>query len=129
MDIIIAMANHLWVRVAAGLGVSAVALGAFGAHGLKDILVRHNSLGTWETAAHYHLIHAVALLALAGSPFFKKHLATCFLVGVLIFSGSLYLLALTGQRWLGAVTPVGGVFFLIGWLGLAFTGQKSRGAV
>lgn len=111
-----------WSLAAAGiLGASAVAAGAFGAHGLRDLLTPR-MLDIWETAASYQLVHALALLALG---LVSSHTAAlrirlwttcCFLGGTLVFSGSLYLLALTGIGWLGAVTPVGGTLLIIGWL-------------
>ncbi len=105
----------------AGLaGCLAVALGAFGAHALKDVLV-DQKLSWWQTASHYHLVHAVAMAlphARAGG---KGPAALFFALGILVFSGSLYIMALTGQTWLGAVTPLGGLMFLTGWLRLAFS--------
>lgn len=106
-------------RIAAIVGFLAVALGAFGAHGLKEVLLKNNTLDVWEKAAHYHLVHAVVLLFIASRnplPFVSWLL---FLFGIVIFSGSLYALAFTGVRWLGAITPVGGVCLLAGWLALA----------
>lgn len=102
-------------RIAAGLGFLAVALGAFGAHGLKDILLQHGTTAIWEKAAFYHFIHAVALLVLTERKTFPRLAGWSFLAGIFFFSGSLYLLAVTGERWLGAVTPVGGMCFLVGW--------------
>lgn len=111
--------NTTATRIAAVTGFLAVALGAFGAHGLKNILMQHGTATVWETAVFYHFIHAVMLFVLAE----RKPQAAgpwwCFLAGIVIFSGSLYLLAVTGERWLGAVTPVGGVSLLTGWLWLA----------
>jgi uncharacterized membrane protein YgdD (TMEM256/DUF423 family) len=102
-------------RIAASLGLLAVALGAFGAHGLKPLLAQNGTAAIWQTAVFYHFIHAVMLYVLAG----RKPLAVVawwsFLAGIVIFSGSLYLLAVTNERWLGAVTPAGGVGFLLGW--------------
>jgi uncharacterized membrane protein YgdD (TMEM256/DUF423 family) len=105
---------------AALLGAAGVALGAFGAHGLRARLDAQ-ALGVWETAVRYHLVHAVALLAIALSP----HAAALrpsgwlFAAGIALFSGSLYALALGGPRALGPLTPVGGLAFLAGWLWLA----------
>lgn len=105
-------------------GFLAVALGAFGAHGLRgrleglpDVARR---LAWWDTAAHYHLIHAVALgvLALASDHVARSWVARAsgaMLAGMLLFSGSLYVMALTGQTALGAVTPFGGLGLLVGW--------------
>ncbi len=118
-------------RLAAVLGFLAVALGAFGAHGLKPVLERHGTLATWDTAVLYHAVHAVALLALAARVRPPALTAWCFLAGIAVFSGSLYVLAVTGVRWLGAITPLGGVAFLAGWAALAWragggTGETSR---
>ena len=98
----------------------AVALGAFGAHGLKDY-TDAAGLATWETAVRYQAIHGLALLifALAIQRFTSRSFTTiylCFLLGVLIFSGSLYVLVLSGIKWLGAITPIGGCSMIIGWV-------------
>lgn len=104
-------------------GAAAVALGAFGAHGLKNKLIESGMLTAWETAAHYHLAHAVACLGIlawgAASPEQGKRLQLglwMWLAGCLLFAGSLYFIALDGPRWLGPITPLGGIAFLIGWL-------------
>ena len=107
-------------------GLLAVAAGAFGAHALRAVLTP-DLLAVFETGARYQMYHALALLLVALLSAAAPHRRTvaaagwCFVLGTLLFSGSLYLLALTGIRWWGAVTPVGGVLFLIGWgvLGLA----------
>ena len=105
-------------------GLAAVALGAFGAHGLQarlaDAADAVKRLDWWRTAAHYHLVHAVVLglVAVLAERAASQALAVsgwAFLVGMLIFGGSLYAMALGGPRWLGAVTPLGGVGLLIGW--------------
>ena len=106
-------------RISAVLGFLAVALGAFGAHGLRPILEANHTAAIWEKAVFYHFIHAVMLYVLAGRVPFRPCPGYCFLAGILIFSGSLYLLAYTNIRWLGAITPFGGVSFLVGWLWLA----------
>jgi uncharacterized membrane protein YgdD (TMEM256/DUF423 family) len=120
------MTNATATRVAAIAGFLAVALGAFGAHGLNKILAQNGTAAIWETAAFYHLLHAVMLFVLAG----RKPLAAgpwwCFLAGIVIFSGSLYLLAATNAHWLGAITPVGGMSFLAGWLWLALTAARAK---
>jgi uncharacterized membrane protein YgdD (TMEM256/DUF423 family) len=100
----------------------AVAAGAFGAHALKERL-NEQDLATWETAARYQVTHALALLFV--SRMLARGVAGTalagwgFVVGTIVFSGSLYLLVLLDQRWLGAVTPIGGVAFIAGWLALA----------
>jgi uncharacterized membrane protein YgdD (TMEM256/DUF423 family) len=120
------MNNTTATRVAAVTGFLAVALGAFGAHGLRKILAENGTAAIWETAAFYHFVHAVMLFVLAE----RKPLAAgpwwCFLAGIVIFSGSLYLLAATGARWLGAVTPVGGISLLAGWLWLAVVAVRTK---
>jgi uncharacterized membrane protein YgdD (TMEM256/DUF423 family) len=103
------------IRMACLLGFLAVALGAFGAHALKGVLQAHGREATWETAVLYHLVHAVVLLFVAHGRPRAVWPFRCFTAGILIFSGSLYVLCLTGQTWLGAVTPVGGLCLLAGW--------------
>lgn len=107
------------MRIAALAGLLAVALGAFGAHSLKDLLARHGTTEIWQKAVFYHFIHAVMLFVLAARNPLPRGPWVCFLVGILIFSGSLYVLAATNTRWLGAITPIGGVSFIAGWLWLA----------
>jgi len=106
----------------------AVALGAFGAHGLKS-RVSAEMLAVWQTAVLYHLVHALGLLLVG---LLALHLPVraagwTLLVGIVLFSGSLYLMVLTGIRPLGMVTPLGGVTFLVGWLLLALAALKSTG--
>jgi uncharacterized membrane protein YgdD (TMEM256/DUF423 family) len=103
------------IRIAAAFCFLAVALGAFGAHALKATLQSTAMLDAWNKAVLYHLVHAVALVALALSGVGNR--ATYFLLaaGILLFSGSLYTMALTNVRWLGAITPLGGLCFLAGW--------------
>jgi uncharacterized membrane protein YgdD (TMEM256/DUF423 family) len=108
---------YLRPRIAAGFfGVTGVALGAFGAHGLAEYLVANESVQTWQTAVLYQLIHAVTLLALGRQTTRWRSLIFVWSLGILLFSGSLYLLALGGPRWLGPITPVGGLLFILGWL-------------
>lgn len=106
------------LRIAAGFGFLAVALGAFGAHGLKPTLLAHGTLETFQTGALYHLVHAAVLLALAQRAPLPRLAFALFAAGIVVFSGSLYLLAITNLKWLGAVTPVGGLGLLGGWLAL-----------
>jgi len=103
-------------RVAAALGLLAVLLGAFGAHGLKDLLGHNGTLAIWEKAVFYHFIHAVMLFVLAQMKPFPALAWWSFLAGIVLFSGSLYVLAVTNVLWLGAVTPFGGVAFVVGWV-------------
>ena len=102
-------------RIAAVTGLCAVLLGAFGAHGLKELLAQNGTAAIWEKAVFYHFIHAVMLFVLAERKPFPAVAWWSFLAGIVFFSGSLYLLAFTNTRWLGAITPVGGVCFLLGW--------------
>jgi uncharacterized membrane protein YgdD (TMEM256/DUF423 family) len=105
---------------AALLGAAGVALGAFGAHGVASALDAKR-LGWWETAAHYHMLHAVALLALGAAPLPRPGAPAALIAsGTLVFSGTLYLMALGGPRWLGMVTPLGGMLLIAGWLLLAW---------
>jgi uncharacterized membrane protein YgdD (TMEM256/DUF423 family) len=121
---LVEMTNTLALRIAASTGALAVALGAFGAHGLKTVLVDRQTVGIWEKAVFYHLIHALVLLILAlRSPLFKGPWFS-FLFGVVLFSGSLYLLALANIRWVGAITPFGGVSLIMGWLWLLLSAAK-----
>jgi uncharacterized membrane protein YgdD (TMEM256/DUF423 family) len=112
------------IGIAGLLGFVAVAFGAFGAHALKTRL-SPEMLAIWKTANEYHFYHALALLLVGvltrQSPTVNFGVpAACFLAGTLVFSGSLYVLALTGMRWLGAITPIGGLLFLAGWAWLAW---------
>jgi uncharacterized membrane protein YgdD (TMEM256/DUF423 family) len=109
--------------LAAGLfGLSGVALGALGAHALRDVLSERGYTQAWETGARYHLYHALALLGAAiwsrvaaRPPRVIRWAVGCWSVGIVLFSGSLYWLALGGPRWLGPVTPLGGVALMFGW--------------
>jgi uncharacterized membrane protein YgdD (TMEM256/DUF423 family) len=104
--------------IAAGLlGFTGVALGAFGAHALKDTLAAHGTTSAWQTAVLYHLLHAVALAALPRWPWVSR----CWIAGVVLFSGSLYWLSLGGPKFLGPVTPLGGLALLFGWALLAWS--------
>lgn len=111
----------MWWRIAGIVGALGVALGAFGAHGLKNVVTDAHLLEVWDTGARYHLIHALALLAVAAHPGRPAWAGWLFLAGITLFSGSLYGMTLTGARWLGAITPLGGVCFIVGWLVLGFT--------
>ena len=102
-------------RIAAALGLLAVVLGAFGAHALKDFLGHNGTTSIWEKAVFYHFIHAVMLFVLAQMNKVPRVAWWGFFSGILLFSGSLYLLAVTDVRWLGAITPFGGVAFIVGW--------------
>ena len=114
------------------LGATGVALGAFGAHGLERLLAERGTSATWETAVLYHLLHAVALLALAPwlgtragvDQAIVRWTPRCWTIGTLLFSGSLYALALGGPRWFGPVTPLGGAALIAGWVLLAVAAAK-----
>jgi uncharacterized membrane protein YgdD (TMEM256/DUF423 family) len=107
-------------RIAAAGGFLAVTLGAFGAHGLKPLLAQNGTIQIWEKAVFYHFIHAVMLFLLAERKPFPRVTWWSFLAGIVIFSGSLYCLAISNWLWLGAVTPFGGLAFLVGWGCLIF---------
>lgn len=112
-----------WLMFAALSGLTSVALGAFGAHGLRGKLDQ-NLMHAFETGVLYQMTHTLALLLVAvmmmqwGSKTALNVSAGAFALGIVLFSGSLYGLALTGMKWLGPVTPMGGVAFLVGWLAL-----------
>lgn len=110
------MMNTPLFRLAAALGFLAVALGAFGAHALKATLIANDTMEAWKTAVLYHFVHTVLLLILALLPAVSRTPSTLFVAGIVLFSGSLYLLALTNIKWLGAITPLGGLCFLAGWI-------------
>ena len=114
----------LLFRIAAVLCFLAVALGAFGAHSLRSTLEAHGMLDVWNKAVFYQFMHAIALLALAIYGTINRGACLLLLIGILLFSGSLYLLALTNLRWLGPVTPVGGLCFLAGWAWLVLAPPK-----
>jgi uncharacterized membrane protein YgdD (TMEM256/DUF423 family) len=103
------------VRIAATVCFLAVALGAFGAHALRATIESHGLLDAWNKAVLYHLTHAVALLALAFYHATNRAAWWFLFAGIFLFSGSLYTMALTNIRWLGAITPLGGICLLIGW--------------
>lgn len=111
------------ISIAAFLLAIAVAAGAFGAHALKNMLSAER-LETWQTAVQYHAWHALGLMIIGLiSAHFQIDLklpAILLMAGILIFSGSLYTLCLTGLSWLGAITPIGGIAFIAGWIILGF---------
>ena len=114
----------LFFRIAAVFCFLAVALGAFGAHSLRSSLELHGMLDVWNKAVLYHFIHAIALLVLALYGTVNRGAWWLLLAGILLFSGSLYVMALTNLRWLGAITPLGGLCFLAGWAWLIMTPPK-----
>jgi uncharacterized membrane protein YgdD (TMEM256/DUF423 family) len=120
------MARTFWI-LGCAFAFLAVGAGAFGAHALRG-RIDADLLPVFETAARYHMYHALALLAVALAAWRWPQggwslPGWLFVAGIVVFSGSLYLLALTGVRWLGAVTPIGGVCFLAGWVALALAGR------
>lgn len=126
------MAATPLLTLAGLLGAAGVALGAFGAHGLR---LGAQGLETWQTAVTYHLVHALALLAVGvwsrvaaqsgyPAPATLDAAGWSLALGIVLFSGSLYALALGGPRWLGPVTPLGGLAFIAGWLLLAWTALR-----
>lgn len=120
--------ERIWIGLGAAYGFLAVALGAFGAHALKARLSAE-MLAIWRTGVEYHFYHALALLLLGilarqtPSPLLNAS-GYCFAIGILLFSGSLYALALSEVRILGAVTPFGGLLFLAGWVLLGYAVSK-----
>ena len=120
--------NRTALRSAAVAGFLAVALGAFGAHGLEKILVDNKTVEVWQTAVLYHFIHAIMLFALGTRVSLHTGAWLSFLIGIVVFSGSLYLLAVTNLKWLGAITPLGGVSFLVGWFWLILCPLKTSEA-
>ena len=122
---------RLWIKLGGILGGLSVMLGAFGAHSLKERLTE-KSLATFQTGVQYQFMHSIALilvglLSLHFADEYKKKIERpgwFFLAGIILFSGSLYSLALGGPRWLGPVTPLGGLCYMIGWVLLAFSQPK-----
>jgi uncharacterized membrane protein YgdD (TMEM256/DUF423 family) len=105
----------LLFRIAATLCFLAVALGAFGAHALRSTIESHGMLDAWNKAVLYHFVHAVALFVLALYGSTNRGAWWLLFAGIFLFSGSLYAMALTNLRWLGPITPLGGLCFLAGW--------------
>jgi uncharacterized membrane protein YgdD (TMEM256/DUF423 family) len=117
------MESEKVIKIAALSGALAVGIGAFGAHGLEDLLIQNGRLDTFETAVKYQFYHSLALLlvGLLMHTNFSHYLTwtiNLFVIGILVFSGSLYVLSITNYTLLGAITPIGGVFFILGWLSL-----------
>ncbi|AFM05963.1 uncharacterized small membrane protein [Bernardetia litoralis DSM 6794] len=121
-----------FIFLGAILGALAVGIGAFGAHALKDWLISIGQVETFQTASKYHFYHVFSIILIGilikikenNSEKSSKLLAwagNLHLLGILFFSGSLYILCLTGTKWLGAITPIGGVLLIVGWVFLAFS--------
>lgn len=120
--------SGLYILLGALAGAVGVGTGAFGAHALKASL--GDKLPIWQTAVQYQLVHALALLGVAlclrqGLAGPLLYAGACFALGIVLFSGSLYGLALGGPRWLGPVTPMGGLAFIVGWVCLAAAAFKA----
>ena len=125
------MSSRIIILIAAVAAILGIALGAFGAHALEERLAASFHTSTWDTAVFYHLVHAVALFVLgvwmsshAKSPHIVRA-AYYWIAGILLFSGSLYSISLGAPKWLGAITPLGGLSFMIGWVFVALTAWKS----
>jgi uncharacterized membrane protein YgdD (TMEM256/DUF423 family) len=124
------MTQKTILLIASALGGLSVAIGAFGAHALAKMLESTGRVETFETAVKYQMYHTLALLAV-GLLLFKVEqpalqvAAWCFFIGILIFSGSLYVLCATGITWLGAVTPIGGTLLIVGWGSLFYAILKA----
>jgi uncharacterized membrane protein YgdD (TMEM256/DUF423 family) len=122
--------ERLFFALASLLGGLAVALGAFGAHAMRG-RVAENLLANFETGVKYHFYHALALVAVVvaiqrwPSSNLPVIAGWAFVIGVAIFSGSLYIMAFTGLRWLGAITPIGGVALIVGWLCLLLVAWRN----
>lgn len=123
--------SAIWLIWSAVLGLSGVAAGAFGAHALRGVL-SERMFSVYQTAVQYQLLHAVVLAAVSILLFlgigrdWPHRAALCLVAGTLVFSGSLYLMCLSGIGWLGAVTPLGGVLLLCGWLCVLLAGMNAR---
>ncbi len=124
------MMHKLFLIISAIFGMLAVMLGAFGAHALKDKFQSEGTLDTFQTAVQYQFYHTLALLGIA--LFLMKYQSQwltyagySMTFGILIFSGSLYLLCFTGIKWLGAITPIGGLLFILGWVFLLTAALKT----
>ena len=121
-----------FITLASLSGMLAVAFGAFGAHALKNRLDDY-AMGVFQTAVQYHFYHSLALLAVGVIALSQPQAALLrssgwlFVLGIVVFSGSLYLLSFTGLRWLGAITPLGGLAFIAGWACLAAASWKLLG--
>ena len=110
----------IWIVYGSFFSLLAIVLGAFGGHGVKNVLDQY-SREIYEKAIYYHFIHSLAiiLIAILNNQYNNINLSYSvylFLFGIIIFSGSLYVLAITGIKWLGAITPIGGLLFIFGWV-------------
>ena len=122
--------QKLFLLIASIAGALSVMIGAFGAHGLRKFLEANGRMETFETAVRYQIYHSLALFLLGILLFnvqhkFLEYAGWSYILGMIIFSGSLYILCLSGLRWLGAITPIGGLFLIAGWLLIALALGKS----
>ncbi len=112
--------NSVWIIIGAISGFITVGIGAFGAHGLKEILQNNQTTNIYNKAVLYQMFHSIAILIIGLLEMYTEKsifLSGLFLtLGILIFSGSLYILSITNLKWIGAITPIGGFCFLIGWI-------------
>lgn len=115
-----------WTSIGASLGALAVVTGAFGAHGLKDRLTPE-ALDLWHTAVLYHALHAIALVlyGMFDREGRSSFAGRSFTAGIVLFSGSIYALALGAPKWAGIVTPIGGVLFILGWIAFAWRARRA----
>ena len=123
------MTSQKVLKIASIFGLLALAIGTFGAHSLSSFLIENNRVDTFETAMRYHFYHTIALLVVSVllQNNTSKHLnraAILFSLGILIFSGSLYVLALSNFTFLGAITPLGGLCFMVAWISLFFSAKE-----
>lgn len=122
--------HKLFLIISSISGMLAVGLGAFGAHALKDRLLKEGTLNTFQTAVQYQFYHTLGLLGIAllmtkYQSNWLNYAGYSMTFGILIFSGSLYILCFTGMKWLGAITPIGGLLFILGWFFLLLTALKA----
>ncbi|GAK06955.1 DUF423 domain-containing protein [Geomicrobium sp. JCM 19038] len=123
--------KNQWIATGAILAMLAVAIGAFGAHGLEGSIT-DNMLENYQTGVQYHMFHSLGILvigiviSMTGPSKLLQVSASLLVIGIVIFSGSLYVMALTGMTWLGAITPIGGVSFISGWLCLTIATLRGR---
>ena len=112
----------IWMKIGVCFSLLSVIIGAFGAHGIKDSLIKNDTVDVFNTSVKYHIFHSLAILITAILQLLGYLNSTIpiisFIIGILLFSGSLYILSYTGIKWLGAITPIGGIFFIIGWITL-----------
>lgn len=123
--------TKLFLSIASISGMLAVGLGAFGAHAQKAKLETNGYLSTYQTAVQYHFYHTLTLLFIALlltkiPSAWLTYSGYCMMIGMVLFSGSLYTLSISGIKWLGAITPIGGLFFILGWLFLLIAVLKSN---